>query len=102
MPLEVDLSDFAGEDIRIVFHSEETASDGWGAGWAVDNVRFATSPFWLESNGNGILVAGQTAELNFTVNTTGMNVGNYQATLVVSDQSLKCEIKLGCMELRLN
>ena len=87
VPLEVDLSDFAGEDIRIVFHSEETASDGWGAGWAVDNVRFASSPSWLESNGNGILVAGQTAELNFTVNTTGMNVGNYQASLVVSDIS---------------
>ena len=82
---ELNLSEYQGQTIRVVFHSEETADNGWGAGWALDNIRIAISPAWLESEGSGLLNSGQTGSLEFKVNTAGLDAGSYEGALVVSD-----------------
>ena len=82
---ELDLTDYEDETIRIVFHSEETAENGWGAGWALDNIRIAVSPAWLHSQATGLLHAGETNALNFSINTANLDAGSYEGSLVVSD-----------------
>ena len=94
VPIEINLDSYAGQNVSIVFHSEDISDDGWGAGWALDNIKIVSSPSWLNLNSSGYLNYGESAEIQFSINTTDLDTGLFSGNIIIYDRNTLAEDSL--------
>ena len=80
---KVDLADFAGQTIELGFKSDDNGQ--WASGVALDNISLGVTPSWISTNASGYLNYMDSENLNFSINTSGLELGNYQGSVVIEN-----------------
>ncbi|MFL2983824.1 MAG: choice-of-anchor J domain-containing protein [Candidatus Neomarinimicrobiota bacterium] len=79
----VDLSEFKRQTIELGFKSDDNGQ--WASGVVLDNIAIGVTPLWISTNSNGYLDYLGSEELDFSINTNGMQLGVYQGLILVEN-----------------
>ena len=80
---KVDLADFAGQTIELGFKSDDNGQ--WASGVALDNISLGITPSWISTNASGYLGYMSSEELQFSINTSDLELGSYQGSIIVEN-----------------
>tara|TARA_Y100000996_G_scaffold381712_1_gene336383 strand:- start:213 stop:1928 length:1716 start_codon:yes stop_codon:yes gene_type:complete len=79
----VNLGDYAGQTVELGFKSDDNGQ--WASGVALDNISLGVTPSWISTNASGYLNYMDSDNLNFSINTSGLELGNYQGSIVIEN-----------------
>jgi len=100
----IDLTEYAGENIQIAFHSNDNG--GWASGVALDDIRLAVAPSWITSNSSGYIDYMETEMIDININTGELELGEYEPFIVIlsllTDERDTVDIQLTVEDLEVN
>ena len=79
----VNLGDYAGQTVELGLKSDDNGQ--WASGVALDNISLGVTPSWISTNASGYLNYMDSENLNFSINTSGLELGNYQGSVVIEN-----------------
>ena len=79
----INLNEYAGESVEIAFHSNDNGN--WASGVALDDIKLGMTPFWISSSSEGTIQFQGVETFNFSLSTSGLSDGDYNATVVIED-----------------
>ena len=80
---KIDLSSYSDQNIKLKFLSNDNQQ--WSSGVALDNIIIGYVPNWLSINSEGYVSHGENESVNFSVNTSEMEQGLYQRSILVEN-----------------
>ena len=79
----VNLGDYAGQTVELGMKSDDNGQ--WASGVALDNISLGVTPSWISTNASGYLNYMDSENLNFSINTSGLELGTYQGSVVIEN-----------------
>ena len=79
----INLNEYAGESVEIAFHSNDNGN--WASGVALDDIKLGMTPSWISSSSEGTIQFQGVETFNFSLSTSGLSDGEYNATVVIED-----------------
>tara|TARA_B100000963_G_scaffold353060_1_gene367190 strand:- start:274 stop:1458 length:1185 start_codon:yes stop_codon:yes gene_type:complete len=79
----VNLEDYAGQIVELGMKSDDNGQ--WASGVALDNISLGVTPSWITTNASGYLNYMDSENLNFSINTSGLELGNHQGSVVIEN-----------------
>ena len=80
---KIDLSSYSDQNIKLKFFSNDNQQ--WSSGIALDNIIIGYVPNWLLISSEGYVSQGENESVNFSVNTSEMELGSYQRSILVEN-----------------
>ena len=80
---KIDLSSYSDQNIKLKFFSNDNQQ--WSSGVALDNITIGYVPNWLLVGSEGYVSQGEDESVNFSVNTSEMELGSYQRSILVEN-----------------
>ena len=80
---KIDLSFYSDQNIKLKFFSNDNQQ--WSSGVALDNIAIGYVPNWLLVSSEGYVSQGENESVNFSVNTSEMELGSYQRSILVEN-----------------